>query len=95
MSIVVRDKVPVLAYGIRTDFQTNDFEGSRRLLDIAHSIEELKTICRCGRKAMFNGRRVGGKFVFEGDQVSIDGVDSEYESLCAECYARESDCRIW
>lgn len=95
MSIVVRDKVPVLAYGIRTDFQTNDFEGSRRLLDIAHSIEELKTICRCGHKALFNGRRVGGKFVFEGDQVSIDGIDSEYESLCAECYARESEGRIW
>jgi thymidine kinase len=82
--------VPVLAYGIRTDFQTVAFPGSRRLLEIAHSLEELKTICRCGRKAVFNARKVDGRFIFDGDQVAIDGVDVTYESLCGSCYLDES-----
>ena len=86
MELVLLDDVPVLAYGIRTDFRTTGFPGSRRLLEIAHSLEELKTICRCGRKAVFNARRIGGGFVFDGDQVAIDGVDVAYESLCGKCY---------
>ena len=90
LRIAVRENVPVLAYGIRTDFQTLAFPGSRRLLEIAHSLEELKTICRCGRKAVFNGRSIDGVFVFDGDQVAIDGVDVAYESLCAACYLDES-----
>lgn len=90
LRIAILDNVPVLAYGIRTDFQTRAFPGARRLLEIAHSLEELKTICRCGRKAMFNGRRIGDDFVFSGSQVAIDGVDVTYESLCAQCYLRES-----
>ena len=72
LRIAILEDVPVLAYGIRTDFQTVAFPGSRRLLEIAHSLEELKTICRCGRKAMFNARLVDGVFVFDGDQVAID-----------------------
>lgn len=83
------DGIPVLAYGIRTDFQTVSFPGSRRLLEIAHSLEELKTICRCGRKAMFNGRMVNGDFIFDGEQVAIDGDQVNYESLCPTCYIRE------
>jgi thymidine kinase len=80
-----------LAYGIRTDFQTVAFPGSRRLLEIAHSLEELKTICRCGRKAMFNARKVDGLFVFDGDQVAIDGArEVSYEPLCGACYLEES-----
>lgn len=97
LRIVVLDKVPVLAYGIRTDFQTQAFPGSRRLLELAHSLEELKTICRCGRKALFNARLVGGRFVFDGDQVAIDELSADrvtYESMCAECYLRESGGRI-
>ena len=83
----VKEKIPVICYGLRTDFRTNGFEGSERLLLLAHSIEELKTICRCGRKAIFNGRKINGEFVFEGDQVAIDGENKiEYESLCAQCY---------
>ena len=73
LRIAILEGVPVLAYGIRTDFQTVAFPGSRRLLEVAHSLEELKTICRCGRKAIFNARKVGGRFVFDGDQVAIDG----------------------
>jgi thymidine kinase len=90
LRIAILEDVPVLAYGIRTDFQTVAFPGSRRLLEIAHSLEELKTICRCGRKAMFNGRKVGGKFVFDGDQVAIDAGAVTYESLCGACYLEES-----
>ena len=90
LRIAIIEDIPVLAYGIRTDFQTVAFPGSRRLLEIAHSLEELKTICRCGRKAVFNGRRVGNRFVFDGDQVAIDGVEVTYESLCGACYLEES-----
>lgn len=91
LRIAVVEGVPVLAYGIRTDFQTVAFPGSRRLLEVAHSLEELKTICRCGRKALFNARKVGDRFVFDGAQVAIDGVDASYESLCGACYLEESD----
>jgi thymidine kinase len=86
MEIAVLDGIPVLAYGIRTDFLTKGFPGSIRLLEIAHSLEELKTICRCGRKAMFNARLKNGEFVFDGDQVAIDGDEVTYESLCPNCY---------
>jgi thymidine kinase len=89
LEIAVLDDVPVLAFGIRTDFLTNGFPGSLRLLEIAHSLEELKTICRCGKKAMFNGRKVNNEFVFDGAQVAIDGDQVTYESLCPSCYFRE------
>lgn len=79
--------VPVMAYGLRTDFQTVGFPGSTRLLEIAHELQELKTICRCGKKAVFNGRKINGTFVNEGSQVAIEGeAATEYESLCAKCY---------
>lgn len=81
--------IPVICYGLRTDFRMEGFEGSARLLLLAHSIEELKTICQCGKKAMLNGRKINGKFVFEGEQVAIEGAGSvEYESLCPKCYFR-------
>ncbi|MFR5267024.1 thymidine kinase [Clostridium sp.] len=85
--IAVSYNIPVICYGLRTDFQMNGFEGSSRLLLIAHSIEEMKTICTCGKKAILNGRKINGKFIFEGEQVAIDdGGVVEYESLCGECY---------
>lgn len=84
--ITVVRNIPVLAYGIRGDFQTKAFPGSLRLMELAHTMEELKTICRCGRKAMFNGRKIDGHFINEGTQVAIDGQEAEYESLCGDCY---------
>lgn len=91
LRIAVVQDVPVLAYGIRTDFRTEAFPGSARLLEVAHSLEELKTICRCGRKALFNARRIGDRYVFDGQQVAIDTLnDVAYESLCAACYLAES-----
>lgn len=78
---------PVICYGLRTDFRMQGFEGSTRLLLLAHSIEEMKTICKCGKKAVLNGRKINNRFVFEGEQVAIDNVnDVEYESLCGHCY---------
>ena len=79
--------IPVICYGLRTDFKTNGFPGSIRLLEIAHSIEEMKTICRCGSKAIFNARFIDDKLVTEGEQVAIDGFgDIRYESMCPKCY---------
>jgi thymidine kinase len=90
LRIAIEQDIPVLAYGIRTDFQTVAFPGSRRLLEIAHSLEELKTICRCGRKAIFNARKIDGRFIFDGDQVAIEQGEVIYESLCGSCYLDES-----
>ena len=87
LEISVLWDIPVICYGLRTDFLTNGFEGSKRLLLIAHSIEELKTICRCGKKAVFNARKINGEFVFNGEQYAIDGEKNvEYEPLCGSCF---------
>lgn len=88
--VTVELDIPVISYGLRTDFSLKGFPGSTRLLELAHNIEEMKTICHCGRKAVFNGRKINGKFVFEGAQVAIDMENNvEYESLCAQCYFEE------
>ncbi|MBW0114859.1 thymidine kinase [Pseudonocardia abyssalis] len=86
--LAVEDGVPVIAYGLRSDFRTRGFPGSIRLMELAHSIEELKTICRCGRKAILNARTVDGRFTQSGDQVAIEG-DVGYESMCGSCYIRD------
>ena len=85
--IAIKLDIPVICYGLRTDFKMDGFEGSTRLLLLAHSIEEMKTICACGQKAIFNGRKINGRFVFEGEQIAIDEQDDvRYESLCGDCY---------
>lgn len=90
--IAVEDDIPVICFGLRADFLTNGFPASSRLLELAHSLQELKTICRCGKKAMFNARKINGKFVFSGRQVAIDNEnDVEYESLCPQCYIQEKN----
>jgi thymidine kinase len=68
----VHENIPVICYGLRTDFLLHSFAGSERLLALAHTLEELKTVCRCNKKAVCNMRLVGGKPVFHGDQVAID-----------------------
>ena len=79
--------IPVLTYGLRNDFLMHTFEGAARLLALADSIEELKTICRCGRKATQNMRLLNGKPVFKGESVLIDGTSNiVYESVCGKCY---------
>lgn len=90
--VTVKLNIPVIAYGLRTDFSMQGFPGSTRLLELAHAIEEMKTICTCGRKATCNGRKVNGEFVFEGDLVAIDQENNvEYQSLCAQCYFAERE----
>lgn len=83
--------IPVICYGLRTDFQSHLFEGSKRLLELADEIEELITICSCGKRAKFNARYVNGKFAKEGKEVVIDGSDDkvEYHPLCGKCYLEE------
>jgi thymidine kinase len=89
-NLTVLDNIPVICYGLRTDFQTKLFPGSMRLFALSHSLEELKTICRCGKKAMLNGRKINDKFIFKGSQVAIDGTENiTYESLCGNCYFEE------
>lgn len=92
MKIVIYNNIPVICYGIRLDFQGNGFPGSTRLLEIAHSIEELKTICKCGKKAMYNARYVNNVFTIEGNQVGIDDKDEiTYKPLCPKCFYEEID----
>lgn len=73
--------IPVLCYGLRTDFQGNAFPGSARLLELADEIVESSTVCWCGRKARFNARVCDGVIVREGEQVQLGGNES-YTSLC-------------
>ncbi len=90
--LAVKENIPAICYGLRTDFLMNGFEGSERLLLLAHSIEELKTICSCGKKALLNGRKIDGEFVFEGNQVAIEQENHvEYESLCPTCYIQKKE----
>ena len=78
---------PVICYGLRSDFKSMAFPGSLRLFEVADVMEELITICRCGKRAKFNGRIVNGEFTSRGEQVAIDGENEiEYESLCGKCY---------
>ena len=79
--------VAVICYGLRSDFRTLAFPGSLRLFEVADVLEELYTICRCGKRAKFNGRIVNGRFTSDGEQVAIDGENKvTYESLCGKCY---------
>lgn len=80
--------IPVICYGLRSDFRSELFPGSKRLFELADNIEELYTICRCGKKARFNARIVNGEFTLEGNQVAIDG-EVNYESLCGKCYLKK------
>lgn len=81
VSIVDDDNVPVIAYGLRTDFQGNLFSGSTWLLAWADTIEEVKTICWCGKKATCNARVHDGQIVKEGDQILLGGT-GQYTALC-------------
>lgn len=76
----------VICYGLRTDFRTHLFEGSRRLFEIADSIDEIKSTCSCGRKTIVNARiDSNGDFVTEGQQLEIGG-DDRYIAVCRKCW---------
>ena len=77
--------IPVICFGLRTDFQTKLFPGSLRLMEVADTIQEIKTICDCGNKAIVNARIIDGYIVTEGDQVLLGGNDA-YIAMCHKCY---------
>lgn len=81
--------INVMCYGLRTDFQTHLFEGSKRLFELADDIDELKISCSCGRKAIFNARfNENGELVVNGEQILIGGED-KYKPMCSKCYREE------
>ena len=84
-AIVDDFEVPVLCFGLRTDFQTKLFPGSLRLMELADVIEEIKTMCDCGAKATVNARISDGYIVTEGEQVVLGGNDC-YIAMCHRCY---------
>ena len=90
MKVAVELDIPVIAYGLRLNFRRSGdgFEGATRLLQIAQEIEELKTICECGRKATLNARFVDGKLITDGPDILIDDGKTEvrYQALCEKCY---------
>ena len=86
-AIVDDYNIPVLCFGLRTDFQTKLFPGSLRLMELADAIEEIKTMCDCGTKATVNARINNGYIVTEGAQVVLGGNDS-YIAMCHRCYIR-------
>lgn len=91
MMVTIKLNIPVMAYGLRLNFRCEDggFEGATRLLQIAHDIDEIKTICECGKKATFNSRFLDGKLVKDGPDILIDGTsDVEYRALCPACYQK-------
>lgn len=82
--------IPVICFGIRTDFLGKLFEGSKRLMELADEMEELPTICACGDKARFNARIVGNNYVTSGSTIEIDNNSNiQYESLCGKCYIKK------
>jgi thymidine kinase len=87
-ALVDDENLPVLCFGLRTDFRTRLFPGARRLMELADSIAEIKTICSCGRKATVNARLdSAGRVVTEGAQVLLGGNDS-YTAMCHRCWMR-------
>lgn len=87
--VSLRLDIPVICYGLRTDFQTRLFEGSRRLMELADVIEEVKTTCfYCNKKAVFNMRFVSGEPVLHGAQVEL-GLEDKYHPACASCYQKK------
>ena len=78
--------IPVICYGLRTDFQTHLFEGTKRLFEIADSLEEIKSSCECGHKCIFNARvDSDGNIIEEGEQIEIGG-NERYVSMCRKCF---------
>ncbi len=85
-TLVDEEDIPVLCFGLRTDFQTHFFPGSKRLMELADSMTEIKTVCACGRKATVNARLdAEGNIIYEGAQVVLGGNDS-YVAMCHKCW---------
>ncbi len=92
MLVTINLDIPVMCYGLRLNFrrESGGFEGATRLLQIAHDIEEIKTICECGKKATLNSRWQDGKLVSDGPDILIDDGTTkiEYKAICPKCYEK-------
>ena len=80
--------IPVICFGLKTNFKSEFFEGSKRLFELSDKFKELETICSCGTKARFNARKINGKYILDGDEIIIDKENEniEYVPLCGKCY---------
>lgn len=85
--ITIKFNIPVICYGLLTDFQTHLFPGSKRLIELADSLQEIKMVCKCGDKAQINARYLNNTIITDGEQVSL-GEDN-YKSLCFKCFLNE------
>lgn len=81
--------IPVICYGLKTNFKGELFEGSKAIIELADKLEELSTICKCGNKAKFNARIENDKYIITGEEIAIDGIEASYEPLCGECYIKK------
>jgi len=87
--ITIELGIPVICYGLRTDFRRTLFEGAKRLLEVADAIEEVKTTCAyCAKKAIFNMRLLNGKPTLSGRQIDL-GFEDKYAPACAKCYTQQ------
>lgn len=89
LKMIASKYIPVICFGLKSDFQTHLFEGSKRLFELADSISEIKSICKCGKKAEVNARLIDGKIAMTGEQILIGG-NEQYESMCFDCW--QSGC---
>ena len=86
--LVDEEDLPVLCFGLRTDFLTHFFPGAQRLMELADSLTEIKTVCACGRKATVNARMAGGRVITQGEQLLLGGNDS-YVAMCHKCWKQK------
>ena len=82
-------KIDVFCYGLKTNFKSELFEGSKRLLEIADVVEEIPHICKCGKKAMINARIVDGKPTVKGEEIVLGG-EEKYEAMCYDCFVKRA-----
>lgn len=79
--------IMVMCYGLKTDYMGKLFEGSKRIIEIADSIREIQSPCKCGKKAIINARYNGSKIIYSGDQIDIGG-DDKYKAMCYKCWKK-------
>lgn len=82
--VAVDMDIPVLCYGLKTDYKGHGFEASKELMILAHSLEEIKTICKCGKKATHHLLKINGEYQFKGNPVFIG--DTEFQTVCGKCF---------
>ncbi len=84
---IVDSGTMVMCYGLRADFKSELFEGSKRLFELADTVREIVTMCRCGKKATMNARYIDGRIIYSGDQIVLGGND-QYVAMCHRCYMK-------